>query len=214
MPPAAAPLYSVASTRTLVVSIVLLAALAVPAAASADILLSGFWGRNYKTRLGENVDGDANPIDNHSTWGGALAILGGRGFGIEVDVGHVPDFFTPDDLQFDVLDSNHVTTVMGNLLLIGGSTMRAYLTGGAGIVRSKLGDFGELIDTTTTDFGWHAAAASSGSRRFSVRGDFRYFGTVGDSDGPLSRAPARQHQLLARHPGADPGFLAVPTPAR
>ncbi len=190
MPPAAAPLYSVASTRTLVVSIVLLAALAVPAAASADVLLSGFWGRNYKTRLGENVDGDANPIDNHSTWGGALAILGGRGFGIEVDVGHVPDFFTPDDLEFDVLDSNHVTTVMGNLLLIGGSTMRAYLTGGAGIVRSKLGDFGELIDTTTTDFGWNAGGGIiGGSRRFSVRGDFRYFGTVGDSDGPLFEDP-------------------------
>ena len=91
-------------------------ALAVPAAASADILLSGFWGRNYKTRLGENIDGDAQPIDNHSTWGGALAILGGRGFGIEVDVGHIPDFFAPDDLEIDVLDSNHVTTVMGNLL--------------------------------------------------------------------------------------------------
>ena len=147
----------------------LLAALAVPAAASADVLLSGFWGRNYKTRLGENIDGDAQPIDNHSTWGGALAILGGRGFGIEVDVGHVPDFFAPDDLEFDVLDSNHVTTVMGNLLLVGGGTMRAYLTGGAGIVRSKLGDFGELIDTTTTDFGWNAGGgaaswAAGGSR--------------------------------------------------
>ena len=33
-------------------------------------------------------------------------MLGASGFGIEVDLGHVPDFFAPDDLEFDVLDSN------------------------------------------------------------------------------------------------------------
>ena len=85
-----------------------------------------------------------------------------------MDVGHVPDFFQPDNLEFEVLDRNHVTTVMGNLLLIGGSTMRTYLTAGAGIVRSKLGDLGKPVDTTTTDFGLNAGGGGviGGSRRF------------------------------------------------
>jgi hypothetical protein len=177
--------------RTLILCTMLAATLAWPGAASADILLSGFWGKNFKTSVGENADGDSVRIDNHSTWGGSLAILAARGFGIEVDVGRVPDFFEPDDLDFDALGSNHVTTYMGNLLLIGGGTVRSYTSGGLGMIHSQIGDFGDDLDTTSTDFGWNAGGGLIiGSRRFAVRGDYRYFATFGgDSDDPPFEDP-------------------------
>lgn len=185
------PTTVITSTRSSFVCAVLAVALALPATASADILLSGFWGKNFKTSVGENENGDANRIDNHSTWGGSLAILSGRGFGVEVDVGRVPDFFEPDDLDFDPLGDNHVTTYMGNLLLIGGGTVRSYTSGGVGVVQSQIGDFGDELDTTSTDFGWNfGGGLIIGSRRIAVRGDYRYIATWGgDDDEPPFQEP-------------------------
>ena len=181
----------IAPMRSLIVCTLAVTALAWPSAAGADVLLSGFWGRNYKTSVGENADGDGNRIDNHSTWGGSLAILGGRGFGIELDAGRTPDFFEPDDLDFDPLGTNHVTTYMGNLLLIGGGTVRSYTSGGLGMVHSQVGEFGDDIDTTSTDFGWNfGGGLIIGGRRFGVRGDYRYFATFGsDDDEPVFEEP-------------------------
>ena len=93
-------------------------------------------------------------LDNRTVFGGSLAIVGGRGLGVEVDLGFMPDFFEPKDLDIDVLGDNNVTTVMGNLMFArSAGGFRPYVTGGAGLIRSQVGDFGELFDAAESSLG-------------------------------------------------------------
>jgi hypothetical protein len=148
------------------------ALLAVPARARADLLITPHAGVNF----------GGSTVDRRANIGGSLTWLGASGLGIEVDVGFIPDFFEAKDLELDILGTNNVTTVMGNVVFarsVGG--MQPYLVGGAGLIRSQLGSFGEFFDATDNGVGVNAGAGIRfGSGRLSLRGDVRYFRTVTD----------------------------------
>ena len=95
--------------------------------------------------------------------------------------------FEPKDLDIDLLGTNNVTTLMGNLMFVGNAgSVRPYVTGGAGLIRSQIGEFGELFDATESSLGINAGAGLFlGSGRVSLRGDLRYFRNVSESDDPL-----------------------------
>ncbi len=166
-------------------ALVVAAALALPSAARADILVTPFAGWTFSSKTGEG-DG-ALELDSRTVFGGSLAIVGGRGLGVEVDLGFVPDFFEPKDLDIDVLGDNNVTTVMGNLMFArSAGGFRPYLTGGAGLIRSQVGDFGELFDAVESNFGVNVGGGLFlGSGRISLRGDLRYFRNLSGSDDVL-----------------------------
>ena len=167
------------------VSAALAVALAVPAAARADILITPFAGWTFSSKTGNDDDG--LELDNRTVFGGSLAIVGARGLGVEVDLGFVPDFFEPKDLDIDVLGDNNVTTVMGNLMFASSAGgFRPYVTGGAGLIRSQVGDFGELFDAVESNFGVNVGGGLFlGSGRISLRGDLRYFRNLSGSDDVL-----------------------------
>jgi hypothetical protein len=104
-----------------------------------------------------------------------------------MDLGFVPDFFEPKDLDIDVLGDNNVTTVMGNLMFAGkAGGFRPYVTGGGGLIRSQVGDFGELFDAVESSFGVNVGGGLFlGSGRISLRGDLRYFRNLSGSDDVL-----------------------------
>ena len=161
-------------TRVLVlVTAAVALTLAGPASARADVLLTPYAGVNF----------GGGTIDTRVNVGAALAWIGSRGLGVEVDFGFVPDFFEPKDTTI-VYPTNHVATLMGNVVLTrSGGAIQPYLVAGAGLLRSNVGSFGDFFDDVTTEnsLGINGGAGVRvGGGRFSVSADARYFRALSD----------------------------------
>ena len=158
-------------------SLVAMATVAAPAAARADVLLTPYAGVNFS----------GSTVDHRVVIGGSVTFLASSGLGLEVDLGFIPDFFVPRDLDLDVLGTNNVTTVMGSLVFArrrGG--LQPYLAGGAGLIRTQLGDFGELFDAAASNLGVNIGGGLRlGGGRVSLQGDVRYFRNLTNTDEPL-----------------------------
>lgn len=148
--------------------------LAWPTSARADVFLTPYAGVNFA----------GSTIDKRTNLGASLTWLGSSGLGLEVDMGFIPDFFAPKDLDIDLLGDNSVTTLMGNIVFgRGGGGIQPYVSAGAGLMRSQVGSFGELFDATDNGFGVNAGAGLRvGGGRLSLRGDVRYFRNISDVD--------------------------------
>jgi hypothetical protein len=146
--------------------------MAVPARARGDLLITPY--------AGVNVGGST--VDRRANIGGSVTWLGASGLGAEVDVGFIPDFFEAKDLEPDILGTNYVTTVMGNIVFARSvGRMQPYVVAGAGLIRSQVGSFGDFFVATDNGVGVNAGAGVRlGSGRLSLRGDVRYFRTVTD----------------------------------
>lgn len=151
-------------------------AAAAPAAARADILLTPYAGLNF----------GGSTVDKRAALGGSVTWLGHSGLGVEVDLGFIPDFFSRKDLDLDILGTNNVTTLMGNVVFgRTGGGLQPYVSAGAGLLRSKVGSFDELFDGVTTNNGLGVNVGGGlrvGSGRLSLRGDVRYFRNLTDVD--------------------------------
>ncbi len=165
--------------RTFAIAVAVALACTLPSDAHADILLTPYAGVNFA----------GSTIDPRPNVGAAVAWLGSSGLGVEVDLGFIPDFFAPKSAGLDVLGTNNVTTLMGNVVMartIGG--VQPYVSAGGGLVRSKVASFGGLFDEVTTDNGLGMNAGGGvrvGTGRFSLRGDLRYFRTLSGVDALL-----------------------------
>lgn len=152
-------------------------AMAVPA--RADVIFTPYAGVNFA----------GSTVDKRTNLGGSLAWLGSSGLGLELDFGFIPDFFEPKDLDLDVFGDNNVTTLMGNVILgRNGGGIEPYVSAGAGLLRTRIGRFGDLFDDVATDNGLGVNAGAGlriGSPRLSLRGDLRYFRNLTDSDLPI-----------------------------
>ena len=162
--------------RRFLTAVLIAIAVTVPAPAGADLLFTPYAGLNF----------GGSSVDTRTNLGGSLAWVRDSGLGVEIDVGFIPDFFEPKDLDLDLFGANNVTTVMGNVLYgrhLG--RIAPYVSGGAGLVRTRIGSFGELFDDVATDNGVGVNAGAGvrvGGRRFSLRGDLRYFRNLTDTD--------------------------------
>jgi len=158
-----------------------------PAVARADGLIVPFFGVNFGGDAGETLGNGADA--KRYDWGVSFAWMGGGVFGLEADVGYSPDFYGKRDVG-----SNNVLSLMGNLLLgvpFGGQKgfgIRPYGLVGAGVLRSDLESFDELIGFDNTEVAWNFGGGVMiffGSH-VGIRGDIRYFRTFGDVNfGPI-----------------------------
>jgi opacity protein-like surface antigen len=166
-------------------ALVLGAALTIPAQARADWLFTPYIGANL-SRGGD----DAFGFDTDNTtlnYGASLGFMGAGIFGFEVDFGYSPNFFGDPDVS--TFDSN-VTSLMGNLIVgipIGGQTgggVRPYVSGGAGLLRSRVDDVEDLFDVNENSFGVNVGGGVMAffSDRVGVRGDLRYFRNIKDTN--------------------------------
>lgn len=171
--------------RVLVVSVISACLVGMPGVARADVFLTPYLGVNFGGAAGTDaVSGDRFAADSRANLGATLTWLGTSGLGVEVDVGFIPDFFKPRDLQLDLLGSNNVTTVMANIVLgRKGGGIQPYVSAGGGLLRSQVGSFGSLLEGVDNGFGVNAGAGVRiGPSRFSIRGDVRYFRNVAGVD--------------------------------
>ena len=186
--------------RRVLFAVVLGAAMAIPAQARADFIFTPFIGANL--HQGDDTFG-FDTQNGTVNFGGTLRYMGAGVIGFEMDFGSAPNFF--DQEEVSTLDGN-VTTFMGNLIFgipIGGQTgggVRPYLTGGAGLLRSRLDDVDDFFDINENSFGIDA-----GRRRLHLLQRHRGHSWRPSLLPQLSRRGrrqprphARQHRLLAR----------------
>ena len=172
--------------------LVITASAAAPTPAAADWLFTPFVGINWggAANFGDIGDFD-DEFEKRGDFGASLAYMGAGVIGFEVDFGWSPNFFenTTGAGNFEFGDSN-VTTLMANLVVgvpIGGQSgpgLRPYASGGVGIIRSRIGDAGDLFDVSSTDWGFNVGAGITGffTDNIGIRGDLRYFRSLQDNE--------------------------------
>jgi opacity protein-like surface antigen len=160
--------------------------------ASADWLFTPYLGVSFGGDANFGDEGDfEDTLERKMTFGGSATWMGAGIVGVEIDFGTTPNLFTftsgDDDFEFG---DGHLTTLMGNIIVgapIGGQTgvgVRPYGTVGVGLLRSSIdgvgaGDF--LDDLSSNDLGFNAGAGAHVffNDNVGLRGDIRYFRTVG-----------------------------------
>ena len=170
--------------RPVILALVLGTVLAIPAQARADWIFTPYVGANF-SRGGDIFDLDSG--NTSVSFGGSLGWMGAGILGLEMDFGYAPDFFETDDITS--LDGN-VTSFMGNVIIgipIGGQTgggVRPYVSGGAGLLRSRLDDVEDFFDLNENSFGVNAGAGLMVfyTDNVGLRGDVRYFRSLSDDD--------------------------------
>ena len=158
----------------------------VPSEAKADWIVRPFFGAAVNPSHGfvdlEQISGDSKLVL------GAAAGWHPRAIGVEFELSVLPGFF---DGSGDLVVAGNVMTVMGNVTWQlpkphESSRLRAYVAGGAGIVRIRLDDALDAFSSRTS-----LAAGNAGGGlllrlrpRLDINADVRYFKTqFGDLDG-------------------------------
>jgi hypothetical protein len=160
---------------------VVVIALAAPSSARAEGFVTPWFGVNFGN----------DPADGRSAFGFGASYMGAGVIGAEFDFGYSPSFFgTENDFGH-----NNVLTAMGNLIVgipIGGTSgggIRPYVTGGAGLIRSKIAG---LFDDgpSNNDWGINVGGGVMGyfNDHVGIRGDIRYFRNLNNDfiDNPLN----------------------------
>jgi len=164
--------------RPIGASIVLALVVALPGAAQAQGLFTGFIGttRNVKVTEADCPPGGDCVLDGQFTWGFSAGTIGTVGF--EVDFGVTDDFFGGSEVGID----NNLITLTGNLLVSvpidrGGPGFRPYAVGGMGLIKTRVTGVSQLVDFSRNDLGMDLGFGAIGfmSNSFGIRGDFRYF---------------------------------------
>lgn len=176
----------------IVTLMVLVGTAASPAKASADWLLTPYIGGNWSSqvRFTDNLGDFTEEFERRVTYGVSLGWMGAGIAGFEIDASYTPDFFETTAGSDTVLGESNVGMLMGNLVLgipIGGQSgvgLRPYVAGGAGIIRSRISDPGDLFDVTSNDLAYNVGGGLTAfvTDNFGIRGDVRYFRGIQDNE--------------------------------
>jgi opacity protein-like surface antigen len=183
--------------RGLVIAALIAAVSAVsPRTASADWVFTPFLGWNFNGSADVQGAGGttfSDKFEKKIDYGFSLASMGAGAVGFEIDFGYSPNFFETGTVGsgFDLANDSNVTTLTANAIVgipIGGQrggSVRPYIVGGVGLIRSNLGDAGDLFDVQSkNDFGFDVGGGVMGffNSNVGIRGDIRYFRTFSGSD--------------------------------
>lgn len=165
--------------------VAVVAVLALPGTAGADIFVSPFAGLKFK--------GDTNDLDlgNGATdaklsIGLSGVVLSDQGVGLETEIGYNPRFF---ERAGDLLTRSGVTTVFGNLLLalpisLTRESLRPYAVGGLGWVHASANDQIGFNAVSNDFLGLALGVGAIGfvSDTTGLRFDVRYLKSVSSAD--------------------------------
>ena len=158
-----------------------MALLLVPGTARADWL--------FTPNVGAGFGGDAAGRE-HLTWGASIGWMGAGILGWEADFAFTPEFFEPEDTDFDVFDSSNVTSFMANALIgipLGGQQgpgFRPFVVGGVGVLQQSIESADALFEVDNSEFGFNLGAGAMGfaTDHVGFRGDLRYFRALSDPE--------------------------------
>jgi hypothetical protein len=144
--------------------------------ARADVVLTPYVG----TLFGGDVSGAK------FQWGGSATFMGGGIFGAEIDFHHVPEF-----VEETASDPAVAQMSLSGNLIVGipirgtqGGSVRPYVTGGVGLLRSMSDESDFLDSISTNDFAVNFGGGIMGffTDRFGIRTDIRYYRALRDED--------------------------------
>lgn len=161
--------------RKLYVSLSVAAVLAItPAIASAQTFITPFVGATF---------GADSPGERLT--GGASILFMGPVAGLELEFGYTPDFFK-ESSDIELVSDSNVTSLAANLVLgVGAGPVRPYVTGGAGLLRTRITAAEDFFDEISeNDFGFNVGAGAIilMNDHVGIRGDVRYFRSLQDID--------------------------------
>jgi opacity protein-like surface antigen len=175
-------------------AIVVLASMGAPGTAAADWLFTPFVGTTFSSKadFDDGLPG-GDDFERQFTYGASLGWMGAGAVGLEFDFGYSPNFFenlADADDDFTFADDSNVTTLMGNLVVgvpIGGQSgpgIRPYGLVGMGLIRTKVTAADEFFDVDANDWGYNVGGGIIVffSDSVGIRGDLRYFRTLGDDE--------------------------------
>jgi hypothetical protein len=172
-------------TRLLAAALV--AVLAVPAAARADIFVSPFVGLKFKGDTND-LDLGNGAADAKLSVGVSTVLLADRGLGFEAELGHNPRFFERGASDLAVTRSG-VTTLFGNVMLalpisITRESLRPYAVGGLGWIHASANDQIGFNAVSNDFLGLALGVGAIGfvSDTTGLRFDLRYFKSVSSAD--------------------------------
>jgi opacity protein-like surface antigen len=146
---------------------------AIPARASADVLLTPFAGVTFTE--------DIRKVN----YGASVAL--GSLIGVEFDISKTR-LGSFNDVPLVSVDAD-ATTIMGNLMVrFPAGPVQPYASAGIGVIRISadldVPSFGEIVDASAQNVGTNVGGGVYlfPSRNIGIRGDFRYFRTLGDVD--------------------------------
>jgi opacity protein-like surface antigen len=158
-------------TRLLAPILALAATAALPSAARADVLITPFAGVSF-------FDGESK-----GNFGASVGVGGLIGFELDASQTRIGSF-----VDVPVVDlTADVTTVMGNLVVrLPTGAVQPYVSGGAGLIRLsgnvRVPFLGSVLSARAQDLGMNVGGGVHlfPSDNFGIRGDVRYFRTLGD----------------------------------
>lgn len=182
--------------RLVIAGLIAAISTAVPRTASADWVFTPFLGWNFNGSAdvqGSGGSAFSDKFEKKIDYGFSLASMGAGAAGFELDFGYSPNFFESgtEGTGFDFSNDSNVTTLMANAIFgipVGGErggSVRPYIVGGVGLIRTNVQDAGEFFDVTTkNDFGFDLGGGVMGffSQNVGIRGDVRYFRSFKGSD--------------------------------
>jgi hypothetical protein len=164
-----------------------------PSTAVAEWHFMPWVGLKFAT-AGDFVDPDLALGQRKTSWGATVRMQGDGILGFEADFAFVPAFFQAERAVPNVTASG-VTTLMGNVVLatplrLTGDSLRPYLSGGAGLLRTRADTIPQNVypelNQNMLGFSLGGGAVGFLSERAGVRWDIRYFRTAGGGGDPLA----------------------------
>jgi opacity protein-like surface antigen len=173
--------------RLLCLAVLLTAGLRPVPAAAQWVFIQPFAGLTF--------GGDTNIVDledatklRKAAWGATVTVIGRGSFGAEADFGFVPDFFQREE-DSQIVTGSQVVTLMGNAVFAAplswiGESLRPYVSGGLGLMRTRVEDVFDIFSTDRNLLGVNLGGGAIGffTERVGVRVDVRYFHSVADLD--------------------------------
>ena len=157
------------------------------APARADWFVTPFIGGTFGGATDQPLFGKADAMTRPGTWGVTGGWTGSTWFGVEGDVAYAPNFFDSDN---DFITKRNVTTVMGNVRVavpVGGTgSLRAYVSGGAGLLRPNLEEAGNGAAVSGNKFAWNVGGGVTGffTPHAGITGDVRYVRAMDKNEEP------------------------------
>lgn len=160
------------------IAVILIVVAGIARPARGDWTLSPFVGATFKGSVAESPKVSV---------GGSVGWTGWRGVGFEVEAAGTPRFFNSTDVPRVLFKSGVVSTLMFNAVVGApipgtGDRVHPYVSGGLGVIRSRIGEADDFVRGTNNSFGFNAGvgATSFFSPHLGARGDVRYFRALQD----------------------------------
>jgi len=156
----------------------LLGLLAMPASAGAQTMMPRGFVAPY---VGGPLSDSSTTASGAPTVGVSAGWIGSGWWGVEGDLAHTDRFFPQDGF----LTERRVMTVMGNVLVSmptrSERAIKPYGAGGFGLIRPRLSEPGGLASIDVNQPGFNVGAGVIWMKKnVGLRGDVRYFRSVGD----------------------------------